>query len=234
MTYDVYLQVEDDDLIYAHVPVLPGCCWHGATKEEAVASGPQAIAEHLAWLRRHGRSAPAADEEIIVHPHGLEGTAAGAGLAEGLFEHDRRPMTMDEVRELVAIMACSRADLMDLVRSLPDETLDRAPAPGSWPIRAILGHVAGGETFLLRLLLEPSEVPPFEPSWTIWRQLDWARRVAVERLMGLDEAQRAAIVFTDGEPFTARKVLRRLIEHEREHYGHVREVLDALAATRDA
>jgi hypothetical protein len=53
------------------------------------------------------------------------------------------------------------------------------------------------------------------------------------RLRRLTDAERAAVVVptawahTPGEPWTAHKALRRLLEHEREHTAHIREVLAA-------
>ena len=31
-----------------------------------------------------------------------------------------------------------------------------------------------------------------------------------------------------GRPWTVRRVMRRLLEHEWEHYGHLKEIIDAL------
>jgi hypothetical protein len=55
----------------------------------------------------------------------------------------------------------------------------------------------------------------------------------MDRLRALTEEQRAAIVYPTAwayhpeEPWTARKALRRFVEHEREHTWQVREILEA-------
>jgi hypothetical protein len=37
-----------------------------------------------------------------------------------------------------------------------------------------------------------------------------------------------------GRPWTVRRVMRRLLEHEWEHYGHVKEIIDALGRSPKA
>ena len=62
------------------------------------------------------------------------------------------------------------------------------------------------------------------------------RRTAIARLRQLTEAERSQVVYPTAwtrhpdEPWTARKALRRFLEHELEHTAQVREVL---AAYRD-
>ncbi len=48
----------EDGLYLVEVPELPAVKTHGATHEEAMAMGEEAIATYLWSLRRHGRSVP--------------------------------------------------------------------------------------------------------------------------------------------------------------------------------
>jgi hypothetical protein len=58
------------------------------------------------------------------------------------------------------------------------------------------------------------------------------RRTAVERLRLLDENERMGVFYprewTDHpeEAWTARKMLRRFLEHEREHTAQIQEILN--------
>jgi len=228
MTYDVYLQAGDDDLIYAHVPSLMGCNWNAATPEEALARAPQAIAAHLAWLRRHGQAAPPEEEPILVRTAQQAEQSAREGALVYFLPTDREAVSAAEMQQLLGLMACARADLLALARHLPDQVLDREPAPGRWPIRQILQHVANGERWLLGRIVDPSQLPAVNTSLSVWQLLEAVRALAVKQLLGLDEAQRTAAVVTEGEMWSARKVCRRLIEHELEHCAHVLEVLEAL------
>ncbi len=57
--YSMQIVWSPEDSVYiVSVPEFPGLHTHGATYEEAVAMGKDAIAEHLAVLRNTGRSAP--------------------------------------------------------------------------------------------------------------------------------------------------------------------------------
>ena len=49
---------EEDDAYLVRVPELPGLVTHGATHEEAVAMGEEAIATWLAGLRHFGHPVP--------------------------------------------------------------------------------------------------------------------------------------------------------------------------------
>ena len=231
MDYDVYLIVMRDGRTHAHVPALVGCNWRGATPEEALDRAPAAIEAHLAWLRRHDLPAPAEGEPVACRPVEQRSTVRGGGLV-GFFESDRGPVAAGEVREFLHLMDCSRQDLLALTRDLPDEVLDWEPAPGSWSIRQILQHVANAERWYLARILASEDLPRLKRSRTVWERLEKVRALAVERLSGLSEIQRTATVVTDGEMWTARKVFRRFIEHEREHYAHAIQVLDARGLPR--
>ena len=54
-----------------------------------------------------------------------------------------------------------------------------------------------------------------------------ARGVALERLRDLTGAKRASVTTFGGEEWTPRKVMRRMLEHEREHIHEIRELLAA-------
>ncbi len=58
--YSMVIQWSDDDHVYiVTVPELPGCMTHGATYEEAVEQGKEAIEGWLAANRDWGRPIPA-------------------------------------------------------------------------------------------------------------------------------------------------------------------------------
>ncbi|MGA7669275.1 MAG: type II toxin-antitoxin system HicB family antitoxin [Nitrolancea sp.] len=58
--YSMVIQWSDEDQVYiVTVPELPGCMTHGATYEEAVEQGKEAIEGWLAANRDMGRPIPA-------------------------------------------------------------------------------------------------------------------------------------------------------------------------------
>jgi predicted RNase H-like HicB family nuclease len=57
--YSMNIQWDEDDQIFVvTVPELPGCRTHGATYEEAVQQGQDAIASWIKVARELGRSIP--------------------------------------------------------------------------------------------------------------------------------------------------------------------------------
>jgi len=219
MRYVVFLEVQEDGTTMAHVPALPGCISSGATREVALARTPDAIAAYLAWLRHHGEQTVAPQEPIEIELGGsVQDPESHLGDEPGLLPTDRAPLSDAEVAQLMRLMAYSRRDLLELVGGMSREVLYWQPqaggdAPG-WPIDDILEHVARAERVYTSRL-----------SGNIFDLIEDARRDALERVSRLTEQERTQITHHQGEYWTARKVLRRYLEHEREHSQHISQVL---------
>jgi predicted RNase H-like HicB family nuclease/uncharacterized damage-inducible protein DinB len=234
--YPVYLEIADDGRCMAHVLDLPGCVVRAPTRDEALSLLPGAMRDYHAWLRRHGELAPSGDEPIEVE---VAGESSGIGpfdrrSAAALFPPEQRPITPDEMERYFHLMGYSRVDLLALVRDLPDDVLDWQPHPESFTIRGLLRHVGNAEKWYVSRLVDLEALPP---EWSdderlpILEFLEMTRRTAVGQLQHLTQAERSGVFYTahrawePGEPWTARKVLRRFLEHEQEHTNQVREIL---------
>lgn len=228
MHYDVYLQVGRDFRTHAHVPALPGCNWLAADPQSAMEMALNRISDHLNWLRRHGLPAPSLAEPIVPHLKQEKKSRAADGHMVGFFDCDLQPIKAEEAKLLLAILSCSRQDLLALTRELEQSKLDYIPDPGEWPIAQILRHVASAERWYLTRILDPRSLPTLKPSRTVWQRLESVRALAIDRLQNLTAEQRSALIIRDGEKWTARKVFRRFLEHEREHYHHILQVLSSL------
>jgi predicted RNase H-like HicB family nuclease/uncharacterized damage-inducible protein DinB len=236
--YAAYLEVGDDGRCLAHVLDLPGCVVRAATRHEAVRRLPAAIQEYHSWLRRHGDSAPDPGESIRVEVV-AESVGCGPfdrGDAAALFLPDCEPVTCEEMERTFQLMANNRADLLALVQHLSDDLLDWQPNPESFSIRGLLRHVGNAEEWYVSRLVPPDTLPAEwaeDETLPIFEFLDMERRTALTRLRQLSAEERAAVFYPavwtsrPDEPWTARKVLRRFLEHEREHTEQVREILAA-------
>lgn len=236
--YPVYLETGADGRCLAHVPDLPGCVVRAPSRDEVLPRLPEAIRDHHAWLRRHGEPAPEADTPIEVQIAG-ESTGFGPfdpGDAAALFPPDQGSILPQEMEEHLRLMAHSRADLLTLVRELPGELLDWKLDPQSFTIRRLLRHVGNAEQWYVSRLVPPETLPPEwegDEDLPILEFLEMERRTAVARLRQLTESELLGVFFptawTDHphEAWTARKVLRRFVEHEREHTAQAREILAA-------
>jgi hypothetical protein len=134
------------------------------------------------------------------------------------------------------LMGYVRADMLALVRDLPDDVLDWEPHPESFTIRGLLRHVGNAEKWYVSRLVDLETLPPewsHDESLPVLEFLEMTRRTAIDQLQQLTQAERSGVFYTahrawePGEPWTARKVLRRFLEHEQEHTNQVREILTA-------
>ena len=226
MHYDIYLQVKRTGQTQAHIPDWPGCNWQAKNPEEAMDHAEGAIACHQDWLRKYGKFCRPASEPILPRLSQQHISTASEGYLIGFFETERQPVQAEEVPGFLDLMASARTELLLLVVDLPNETLIWQPAPKSWCIQDVLRHVAGAERWYLTRILDPTTIPRFMPCKSVWQRLENVRAVALERLSRLNEDERSAII-SDGssELWSARKVFRRYLEHEREHTFHIQEIL---------
>ncbi len=236
-TYKAYLEVRDDGRTMGHVLELPGCFNKAPNQDEAIAKLPNAIREYWSWLSRHGEelTSPPASPTIEV----AEVVSSDAGFVSGdkvaLFGPDREPPTDEELEIYLQRLKYSRQDLMELVRRIPHRIMDEDPGGGQRTIGQTLKHVVRAEYwYLSRIYREPDfEGMPGE----IFEALRWMRDEAVARLRAFPVDERSRVFIRDefvspwgaGELWTFRKVLRRFIEHEREHTANIAALFQELS-----
>jgi len=234
--YPVYLEIDPSGLTMAHVAGLPGCIVRASDREQALHRLPASILSHHAWLRHHGEDAPTGGETPEIEVAG-ESWGFGpfmSGDMAALFPPDQDPISLAEMEPFFRLMAHSRADLLDLVANLPDDVLDWHPDPDTRTIRQVLRHVGNAEEWYVSRIVAAEALPPEweqDQDLPIFEFLKMERRATLDLLRELGEEERSRIFHParwtrhPEEPWTARKVLRRFLEHEREHTEEVREHL---------
>jgi len=246
--YLVYLEIGTGGRCLAHVLDLPGCVVRAPTREAALQDLSEAIRAHWTWLRRHGEDAPDAGEAVAIEV--AEEQAGGPfdpGDAAALFGPDHGPLGDEEMARYVRLVGHARTDLLALVRDLPDAVLDWTPVymdarpeRPSFTLRRLLRHVGNAEEWYISRLVPPETLPPEwegDDRLPLFDFLEMERRTALARLRQLDEAQWSAVfhptAWTDHpeEAWTARKALRRAVEHERQHTAQARRILASLCRT---
>jgi predicted RNase H-like HicB family nuclease len=227
MRYVVYVEVEEDGSAMAHVPALPGCVSTGLNQDLALSRLPQAITDYLQWLKAHGERVPDPNEPIELDLGGVSGdTGTGhPGDTDTFFPPDRTPMTEQEVAAMLRLLSYSRHDLIQTVAGLASEVMNWKPGSNGggevWDIDDILEHVASSEQFYVSRL-----------NTNVMAMLQETRTAAVERLAALTDAERSQVVEHAGDLWTARKIFRRMLEHEREHLRHIEQILDRFNAAQ--
>ena len=186
--------------------------------------------------------------------------------------------TYEELRELAATLAAARAaggpalttaqrvlaqyhaayrDLQAVVLGVADDELDRAPAAGEWPLRAVLEHMVRadwGFFAVTRHALEqhrrggPAERPSSEARKALWRSEGPAFEAALggslADILAYHDALHGRILreladikdseigapswFWESEPFPLQFRLHRFDAHLRQHTIQAEKALDAL------
>jgi predicted RNase H-like HicB family nuclease/uncharacterized damage-inducible protein DinB len=193
----------------AHVPSLPGASARGQTVEEAKQNVRTAIIEYLRLLRNVGEPVPRAGEGIHLEFEEVNTTT---------FLTDYDTLRPNEMETLLRWMAISRQELMDIVKNLPEAAYNWTPPGESQTLREIIWHIAEADLRYTDRLTQWPETPMYRLAAT--------RGVALERLRGLTAEELASVTVHEGEEWTPRKIIRRMLEHEREHLALLKQWLE--------
>jgi len=219
------------DATGAFVPSCPGCWVFGRSPERALAKVKNAVAEWFNWLKSHGEAVPAEAKKFEIEVAEIlrvNYNPAEAGKPEPLFWSEVLPITRRDVERTLQLMKYSREDLLKCVSGLSDECLDWLPPGQPRTIRNCLRHIAYVEPwYITRLEVEL----PLKYPRNVFKMLDYTRRVVVDYLKGMPRSKMRGVFQPkkDKSPlcnlWTARKVLRRLIDHERLHTRYIVKLL---------
>lgn len=214
--FDVNLESNRVGRTVAHVLLLPGCIVRASTPDLALANVKVAIEQYIIWLAAHSnsrlRALPAIHINIAERCQG--GAALGSGSRVALLSADLTPMSKSEPKEYLCRMKFSRMDLLEIVAAIPEDMLTSRPNKRQRSFREILQHIAGAEQWYLTRLMS---IPRFEVQPTPFKRLELVRETAYTRLSKQEGYLSGKVKTKWSEEWTLRKVLRRFLEHEREH-----------------
>jgi len=230
----LYLEIgAADGWCLVHSPDLPGVGFKAVSREAALALAPGALLAELDWARRAGvgeMSGP-----VAVAGEVTLDVPAAAGDTEATFEPDLEPLDDPYLGFALRYLDASRAALLGLIGRLPSRYLDWRAAEGKRTLGEVLGHISDADAFYLVRLEDQAEAG--RDLWPRYAGRDLGlgpveracrtRVLALERLGRLTPADRRRIVERDphAETWTARKVLRRLVWHERYHTRQIEDYL---------
>jgi len=235
--HDVYVEVGADGECMAHVLDLPGCISRGQSQQAALDGVPAAIIRYQGWLERHGERLDATETESITVRvvETIEGPVPFRhGDRAALFQPDQIPVQPEDIERYLRLSGYARADLLCATRGAPPAILRWKLDAGAMSIQEILRHVGNTEQWYVSRLVSRDSLPPeweHDHALPLHTFLRMERRTAHHCLHQMSDRARAEVVFPTAwtthpdEPWTARKALRRTVEHELEHTEHVREVL---------
>ncbi len=221
----------------AFVPDCPGCWVYGRTRERALKKVRVAIKQWFDWLEEHGENYPEAKRKFkieVVESMAVDYNPVKAGKPEPLFWSGVLPVNRDDIKRTIRLMNYSRQDLFDLVSNLTKEQLDFKPPGKPRSIRNCLKHLAYVEWWYVnRLNIEMPEKFPRD----LFGLMNHIRELVIgvlekfprEKMRGVYQPLRYKSPTCD--LWTARKVLRRLVDHERIHTRYIQKVLKAYHAS---
>jgi hypothetical protein len=205
---------------------LPACYSPAQTADEAISLAPGRIGEYFSWIKRRDPLLPippeTIDVEVVETFRSRPSRTDPEYLVNAFFEDDRRPLGYWEAVAIRRLLDWTRQDLQKVISAL-DDPRQQKEIPGEMRgvILGILRHVAEAENEYvgrMGLGLKPGSLPD-DPLLRI----ALVRKNTNERLWSLMEEVRFP---EDHEEFwSARKVLRRALWHERDHTQHIQHLL---------
>src|SRR4030067_2610479 len=216
MNYRVSLESGYDVVwTFAHVPELLGCFSKKRSREMALEKLPDRIQSYLSWLKTKGESVTLKGEITVTITEEFKCFMVGDYEVGACFEADRQSASRDEIQVAQKRMGWNREELLAKVAHLPAEVLDKKLAGSARTLRQVLNHIAGADLWYIDRI--KSNIPSFKffPE-DAFARLSSIRDFVITELLNLSEDELSKIVVRDNEEWTARKVLRRLLEHERE------------------
>jgi predicted RNase H-like HicB family nuclease len=215
----IYVQPDQvDGTFTAHVLELPGCNARGGSREDAIAKVKRSFRDYLALLASRGMSVDHW-KELDVDTFEVKDPPV-----RNEFPEEFRRIDEHELRDLLHQLEASRSALIAQVRGLSAEELEKRPTPAMWSVREALEHVMETEAALLAKLEKWPD--------TGFATLQAVHRMAFQRFTIMDPEDTGIDHEILGRRWSTRKVLRRILEHEYEHLGHIKEIVTALGSDR--
>jgi len=213
-----------------HVLELLGCISNGPTTEIALERTPAAIQRFLRFLDRHG-DAVDLDSEIqtVIEVHVTEGVWLGNGDPSIVFELDLNQIDNEGIESLIDRLEWMRQDMFELVGVLSEDELAEKPEKGR-SIRTILEHILESEYAYMYAFGRPEGLPGSgsivtKREGTLLEWMAYVRSVEIERLRSLNREERSKPFVHWKYTRTARKVMRRMLEHQWEHLVEIEDRL---------
>jgi predicted RNase H-like HicB family nuclease len=217
----------------AFVPDCPGCWVFGRDRGRALEKVRDVVIDWFEWLRGHGERVPDIGSELDVvvgEMLRVDYNPVEAGKPEPLFWSEVPPIDGGLIERSMRLMEYSRGDLMDRISGISGDLLGWRPLGKPRSIENCLRHIAYVEPwYISRLNIElPSDYPE-----DVFELLDYTRGIVLDVLRDFPEDKMGGVFqpLRDKSPvcdlWTARKVLRRLVDHERLHYRYIDKALKA-------
>jgi len=216
-----------------HVLDLLGCIVRGPTSEDALDVTPAGIQRYLRFLKRHGEVVdPEAAFTTAGAEHVMEGPWIGNGNPTPGFGPDFQELGVDELEIYLRRADWLLEDLLELIGDMPSEQLLAEPEGRGRPIFRIVEHIAESQYAYLRSILGPmAEIPVAlrvvrEGPQSLPDSLVNVWKIIRTRFEVMTDEERGHSVQRGQVTWTAKRALRRLLEHPWEHLMEIAECIN--------
>ena len=203
----------------------PGVFTYGADDAEALIRIPRQILTFESWLNLHTDQTWVLldgldmhiDETFEVFPVEVDGSFYEVNA---FFRSDLIPLSDEELHQAQQIFNWQREELLAGVETLAPELLKRKFEGQRVTIEGILEHIARVESWYFSRL--DFEVPQLDGNSNAIQMLEASAKMTnryLPELLGFEQ-----VFEHHQEKWSARKLVRRLLWHQRDHIDHIREI----------
>lgn len=203
----------------------PGVFAYGADDAESILRMPREMLRFESWLNLRV-------DEPWVHLEGLDMhidetfdsiqilVDGGIHGVHAFFRSDLVPLTVKDVEQALLIFNGQREELLAGMETLPPDLLKQQFNGQRWTIEGILEHIARVEQwYFSRLGLEYPLSSNVSDPLKMLEESATATNQLLPELVGFD-----SVLEHRQEKWSARKVVRRLLWHQRDHIDHIRDL----------
>ena len=221
---------------------LPGTHARARRKSRLLEELKAELSFHVRWLERHAEPVPhisPPEIKISEEKRGIHELGESGGEV-ALFQYDICRVSHEELDRFLRFMTYNRTDLLSCIATIPQDSLSYIPEGKTRTILDILNHVCNAEEFYISRLGKQADTI-FErhagmteekrDALPLFERMHTVRKAAIKTLKEI-VTEKGDSIFTRSEytshpeeKWTAHKVVRRFLEHEREHYYNIREYL---------
>ncbi|MEO6197123.1 MAG: DinB family protein [Dehalococcoidia bacterium] len=221
-----------------HVLDLLGCIANGPTTEAALEATPGEIRHFRRFLQRHGEDVDP-DEEFttVIVQHVMEGPWIGYGNPGPGFEPDFQPLTQEELPTHLNRLRWMRDELAAIADRLTADELRPAPEEKR-PIHEILRHTSATEAEFVRVagLGKPEGVKELigaieSSTEGLGGNIAALWDILIARFEAITDEERTQVIKRGEWPYTARRGLRRALEHPWEHLREIERRVELKSIT---
>jgi uncharacterized damage-inducible protein DinB len=232
LNYRISLVIGEDGSTMAHVHELMGCFALSSSKNRALEKLVAVIPQYHQWLAVHEESTTVPDpvELTVVEEVHTRASAGSAGGPDPLRECDRVPATNHDIESCLKLLKHTRDDLNQVITKLPKTVFSFKPKDEPRSVRNTLRHIADVEVWYLSRI---NADPPLDElkRKNLLRWLKYTRSLVEETLPNLTAEQLNQVFYpskwSDASwPWTATKVVHRLVTHERQHTSYLKRIIN--------